>query len=361
VIVQRNGTRRGKERHLGLNLRTASLLTVALALLCAGAVYAQAAFCLDPAWRADTAAAASLLQRVDAKESAPSAKEAARPRGYSWAAVRAASELKLRGAVPSEEDRRTMLGMVKANFPDLKVEDKVRVVEGGPPREVWLGAVSFGLRQLAHLKEGAVRLSGTNLKVAGEARSAEAYAEMRKALAGQLPAGLKVSGDAVRPPVVDPFVFTADLGVNALSLSGSVPSEDSRQQVRELSRQLFKRPGLDDRLELASGAPKNWDEAVTAALQALSKLETGKVAVSGLAVSIEGVAPDQGTAVAVSYELRRDLPELFSTSESIKWKKAAASRDMAARVLPRIKDLVRTDMAWPKGELPPLSPLTEPE
>ena len=68
--------------------------------------------------------------------------------------------------------------------------------------------------------------------------------------------------------MADPFVFVAGLSANALTLSGSVPSEDARKQVRELSRQLFERPGLDDRLELASGAPKNWDEAVAAALQA---------------------------------------------------------------------------------------------
>ena len=98
------------------------------------------------------------------------------------------------------------------------------------------------------------------------------------------------------------------------------------------------------------------DEAVMAALRALSQLETGKVALSGLAVTIEGVAPDQGTAVAVSYQLRRDLPRLFSTSESIKWKQASASRDVAATVVPRIKAYVETNGEWADGKLPPLSP-----
>ncbi len=337
-------------------LCAASLVGLILALLVGGAVYAHAAFWPDPTWRAPTA---SLLQHVESQKKPAASKQKVRPDTYSWMAVREKSNLKLRGSVPSEEDRRTILGgMVKANFPDLEVEDKLRVAVGGPPRELWLGAVSFGLQQLAHLKEGAVRLSDGNLKVIGEAGSAEDYAELKKSLAGPLPAGLTVRGDSVRPPIVDPFVFTADLGVNELSLAGSVPSEDSRKQLRELSRQLFERPGLDDRLEVASGAPKNWDEAVTAALHALSKLETGKVAVSGLAVSIEGVAPDQGTAVAVSYQLRRDLPKLFSTSESIKWKEASAPHDVAARVLPLIKNDVRTKHAWPKGELPPLSPLS---
>jgi hypothetical protein len=279
-------------------------------------------------------------------------------RGYVWSATRIESGIRLRGWVPTDEDRRTVLGMVKAHFPDLQVEDRLKVADdGAPPQDQWLGAVSFGLKQLSHLKRGSARLYDVALKVDGEARSAADYAEVKKALAGPLPTGLVVAGESIKPPIADPFVFVADLGANALSLSGSVPNEAARKHVRELSRQLFRRPGLDDRLELASGAPKNWNEAVAAALRALSQLESGKIALSGLAVTIQGVAPDKGTAVAVSYQLRRDLPELFSTSESISWKEAAAPQDIAAQVLPRIKEMARTDRQLPGG-LPELLPLT---
>ena len=208
-----------------------------------------------------------------------------RPAGYVWSATRIESGIRLRGSVPTDEDRRTLLGMVKAHFPDLEVEDRLKVVKGAPPTDQWLGAVSFGLKQLSHLKRGSARLLNIAIKVDGEARSAADYIEVKKALAGPLPTGLTSAGENIRPPIADPFVFVADLGSNALSLSGSVPSESARKEVRDLSRQLFRRPGLDDRLELASGAPKNWDEAVAAALRALSQLESGKIALSGLAVT----------------------------------------------------------------------------
>jgi len=274
---------------------------------------------------------------------------------YVWSAARRESSIRLRGAVPSGKDRRTLLGMVKAHFPDLEVEDRLKVTSGGPPQDRWLGAVSFALNQLSHLKRGSVRLINFTLKVDGEALSATDYAEVKKALAGPLPTGVTVAKETIKPPVADPFTFVADLGDNALSLSGSVPSEDARKQVRELSRQLFRRPGLDDRLELASGAPKDWDEAVVAALRALSGLDSGKIALSGLAVTIEGVAPDEGTAIAISYQLRRDLPALFSTSESISWKEASASHDIAGRMLPRITE---AGGSWPSVALPDLlSPL----
>ena len=105
-----------------------------------------------------------------------------RKKAYVWSASRAGSMLRLRGFVPSQEDRRTVLGMVKAHFADLEVEDRLKVAEGGPPREQWLGAVSFGLKQLSHLKQGSARLLNEGLKVDGEARSANDYAEVKKAL-----------------------------------------------------------------------------------------------------------------------------------------------------------------------------------
>jgi OOP family OmpA-OmpF porin len=287
-------------------------------------------------------------------------KTESKPPAYVWSATRIESGLRLRGLVPSEEDRRTVLGMVKAHFPDLAVEDRLKVAAAALPKDQWLGAVSFGLKQLSHLKRGSARLLNVGLKLDGEARSAADYAEIKGALAGPLPTGLAILGETVRPPIADPFIFTADLGLNALSLSGSVPNEAARKQLRELSRQLFEKPGLDDRLELASGAPKDWNEAVVAALRALSRLESGKIALSGLAVTIDGVAPDKGTAVAVSYQLRRDLPTLFSTSESISWKEAIVPRDVV-QVLPRIKAMGSSGGQLPKGGLPPLLPLLESE
>lgn len=336
-----------------------SLLCLVALLALVGAFGVRAGFTAEPGSRA---AQAWLVLPPPATGAVKIADKSGRhAAGYVWSATRIESGIRLRGAVPTDEDRRIVLGMVKAHFPELEVEDRLKVVSGSPPQDQWLGAISFGLKQLSHLKRGSARLLNVALKVDGEARSAADYVEVKKALAGPLPTGLTIAGESIRPPVADPFIFVADLGANALSLSGSVPNEGARQQVRELSRQLFRRPGLDDRLELASGAPKHWDAAVAAALRALSQLESGTIALSGLAVTIEGVAPDKGTAVAVSYQLKRDLPELFSTSESISWKEAAAVHDIAAKVIPRIKEMARTEGQLQRGTLPELLPLLDSE
>jgi osmotically-inducible protein OsmY len=271
---------------------------------------------------------------------------------YIWSASRSGSILRLRGLVPSEEDRKTVLGMVKAHFADLEVEDRLKVADGAPPREQWLGAVSFGLKQLSHLKQGSARLLNEGLKVDGEARSAADYAEVTKALSGPVPTGLTVLNDHVRPPLADPFVFAASLGPNALVLTGSVPSEDDRKDLKELARRFFERPMLDDQLQVASGAPKDWSNAVEAALKALSRLDSGKIALSGREVTIEGLAPDKSTAAVVSYQLKHDLPPLFSSSESIKWKEADVSGNVGELIAPRIKEMIDADTGTTTGALP---------
>ena len=44
--------------------------------------------------------------------------------------------------------------------PILRSRIACKIAEGGPPREQWLGAVSFGLKQLSHLKQGSTQLLG---------------------------------------------------------------------------------------------------------------------------------------------------------------------------------------------------------
>lgn len=278
------------------------------------------AFALDAIRETVTVIAEPAIGAAEAAESK------AKRQGYVWSATLSDSDIRLRGLVPSEDVRGTVLGMVKATFPDLEVEDRMRVAAGAPAVDQWLGAVSFGLQQLSHLKRGSVRLLDVGLRIEGEAENAQDYAELQKSLGGTLPTGLSIIDNNVRPAKVEPFVFVASLSPDTLALAGSVPNERMRKRLRDLSRHLFERPTLDDRLELASGAPKDWNDAVIALLKALSRLESGKVSLTGLAVTIEGVAPDKSTAASISSQLRHDLPSMFSPSEKISWKETSLVR-----------------------------------
>jgi hypothetical protein len=66
-----------------------------------------------------------------------------RPAGYVWSATRIGSGIRLRGSVPTDEDRRT-LRYGQAHFPDLEVEDRLKVVKGAPPTDQWLERSASG-------------------------------------------------------------------------------------------------------------------------------------------------------------------------------------------------------------------------
>jgi len=172
-----------------------SLLCLVAFLALVGVFGVRAGFTTEPGLRAAQAWLVSPLPVTGAVKVAD--KSGPHAAGYVWSATRIESGIRLRGSVPTDEDRRTVLGMVKAHFPDLEVEDRLKINTGAPPQDQWLGAVSFGLKQLSHLKRGSARLLNVALKVDGEARSAADYMEVKKALAGPLPTGLTIAGESI--------------------------------------------------------------------------------------------------------------------------------------------------------------------
>ncbi|ODA68609.1 hypothetical protein A7A08_00439 [Methyloligella halotolerans] len=293
----------------------------------------------DPA-EPDAMERAALPKRAtpdDASDKEAADDAAAKVEPYRWMARRSDNKIKLRGAVPSEKDQRTVVGMAKAHFADLDIDDGMRVTEGAPAKEQWLGAVSFALKQLTHIENGTVRLSDVALTVDGRARSTNDFSEFQEAMHGPLPTGLSVQKIAVSPPVADPFVFSASLEGNVLRLAGNVPSEEIHTHLKDIVGSQFRGRAVDDQLEVASGAPEHWEAAIQAALSALSRLQEGEVNLSKGAVKIDGMAPDKSTATELSYQLKRDLPQRYRSSENIRWKEAARANDVAGNILPRLK------------------------
>lgn len=296
-----------------------------------------------PAAAAPATAVTANVPPVDKGPAAVAAAKEADKKPYQWIAARNDGAIKLRGSVPSEEYRRTILGIVKAHFPDLSIDDNQKVAPGAPPKEQWLGAVSFALKELSHLAHGRVELDDVDLTINGTAKSSQDYQRLRKNLFGPLPTGLTVEATAIKPPLANPFVFEADLKANVLTLSGDIPSEKVHKRFQALVKEIFGEAIMNDKLVLASGEPKKWSAAAIAALSALSMLDEGKVVLSGGTVTISGTAPDKSTANEISYQLRHELPSVFSSSENIRWREAEVQTDVAKKIIPRIKRIVDSD------------------
>lgn len=261
-------------------------------------------------------AAEPLPQVMRVAEAEPAAQ--AEHKSYVWAAARSEQRIKVIGSVPSEEDRKTILGMIKANMPELEISDRMEVADGAPPRQLWLGAVSFALVQLGHLKTGSAKLDGTHFYVDGEARSAASYAALRKAVTSQLPSGIVLKQALLSPPLAKPFVWSATYEAGALTLSGNVPSDADREAIIKRVTELFHSVHIVDRMEIAAGAPDNWAGVATLSLTVLARLESGKISLSDTTLSVEGIANDKATAAAVASALKDGLPKGYEAKDSIR-------------------------------------------
>ena len=121
---------------------------------------------------------------------------------YEWTATRRDTRIRLNGLVPNQATRRDIMGIVTASFPNLEIEDRLRLARGAPPTDTWMGGVGFGIKQLAQLKSGQVDLEATTLSVSGEALDLRAYRNVKTALTSALPPGVSLKHDRVTAPVV---------------------------------------------------------------------------------------------------------------------------------------------------------------
>ena len=241
----------------------------------------------------------------------------ASPDTYTWLAARDDGRIKLRGHIPTKADRQAVLGFIKAAMPELEVDDKTMLAGGSPPRQEWLGAVSFALVQLGQLKSGSVHLAGTNLMVRGEAKSTQAYRSFKSLPASQLPSGMKLSIEKVEPPVVQPYSTRVKYSGSTLSLSGHVLSEEAREEILERVRSLFPEAKIEDVAQIASGAPKEWRWALSAALVQLSRLDSGRIEIEGSKLELQGLAADEQTTKEIAEALRLSFPSAFKVSEKL--------------------------------------------
>lgn len=227
---------------------------------------------------------------------------------YSWRVTYKSNRLRLKGYVPSGNDRRTILGFLKANLPDAEIDDRMKLSSGGPARELWLGAVSFALTQLGRMKAGSVKLDGTQLAIAGEAKTSADYETLRKALASEIPVGIQLSEVVVTPPRVKPFTWAGQFDGNTLILSGYVQTDEVRRNVVAAAKHSFSDKEVSDRMELAIGAPGAWSDAIAVLLRQLARSQSGRVEVSEVDVTFAAVVGEKGTAEAIQTALRDQLP-----------------------------------------------------
>ena len=241
-----------------------------------------------------------------------------RVEAYNWTADLDGKSVKLSGFVPSEDTRRAIIGVVKANFPKASVDDQMTLARGAPKRDVWIGGIGFGLKQLAGLKRGSVKLDGTELSIAGEAADGASYKAIRAAVPGQLPKSWTLGAAKVTPPSVNPFTWSAKYAGSQLVMSGFVPDEKTKDDLFAHAKSTFPKIALVDRLEVAGGAPDSWLVTAKAGLDQLYQLKDGSAEMRGKEILLSGNAEDEDTAQAVRLAIKAAAASGYKVSDNIK-------------------------------------------
>ncbi len=236
---------------------------------------------------------------------------------YTWRASRKEDRIRIKGHVPTKADQQTILGIIKATMPDLQIEDRTKFASGVPPKQNWLGAISFALNQLSHLENGSVLLSDMSLNVAGQAIDQTSYSAISNALTSPLPAGLTLAHQEIAPPRTEFYSLAIQYTGSTVMLSGHVPSELFRKTLTDKVGEEFTGVKIDDAMVLTSGPPKGWGDAALAAIALLSRLEQGNVKMREKDLTIEGTAADAATAAELSKLIRETLPEHYKPVEKI--------------------------------------------
>lgn len=235
---------------------------------------------------------------------------------YVLEVVRSGDGVELIGFMPSEEARIEVLAEAIRLFGVEQTEDRLQIADGAP-RMDWIGAAKFALSQVAALSGGSARISDHSFSITGAAATSESYESLRAALAGTLPASLVLNNVLLSAPVESPYRFTAAVGPEAVTLTGVVPSPETRSRFTTEVGLRFSQLGIVNETLLASGAPVGFEAAVIAGLQAISRLEAGRFELIDLAVSVTGVAPYRGAIDRIEEQLRAALPAEFSFSSSL--------------------------------------------
>ena len=259
---------------------------------------------------------------------------------YEWTAIRKDNRIRVDGLVASDKIRRDVMGMVRANFPSLEIDDRMKLARGAPPVDVWLGGVGFGLKQLALLRDGRVDLEQTSISVAGDAIDARSYRAVKASLSGKLPQGIRLKSEAVRPPVASPYVWSARRQGKEVLLVGHVPNDTVRDELMRAARRVAPEAKLVDQMEPASGAPDGFVGVAGALMEQLGKLEEGTGQIRDKAATLTGVADTAARADDIKSATGRGALASFRTTGDIRHRepliKTISPYETAAQVEPGV-------------------------
>jgi outer membrane protein OmpA-like peptidoglycan-associated protein len=205
---------------------------------------------------------------------------------YTLTLVVDAQSATVAGSFPDGVTRASLMDDLRDLIGDKALVDETTLARGAPPDFVDLA--SFAVAGLSVLESGTISLDGSTLSVTGEATTLEGYNGELARLA-EPPSALTIGEIALNPPIVSPYVWSAETTADGVTLSGFVPDDATRDRITNAAASLG---AVADRMEVGFGAPDGFADAAIALLAQMEGLENASASITDRDLTLAGEAAD---------------------------------------------------------------------
>lgn len=242
---------------------------------------------------------------------------------YTLSARKQAGSVVLEGYVGSAGEKEDLAAYAQALNPTFRIIDRLKVANGAPSGVDWPEAAKFAVAGASRLSSGAASLNNDGYSISGIASSNANYDAIK---AGGLPANVALVSDTVTRPVADPYVWSFVTGEDAApSMSGFLPDEATVETAsRLISETVGTSQALVNNVELAGGAPRDLDAALSVAINTASRLANGRAEIEGTRLFVAGEALSEEAAGQVRTQVENGLPPGYSGTHDITVRQVAS-------------------------------------
>ncbi len=142
-------------------------------------------------------------------------------------------------------------------------------------------------------------VEGRDVRIVADQDFADAVRAKMEGDMGRVRGVRSVRTEVVRAVAMSPFELRIKRDVNGIRLAGGVPSAEVRAALVEQAAGIVPADSVDDRLQLAAGAPLGFAQAAASALAAIGRASTGEATFSDHTFRFRGAAPDGASYDAI--------------------------------------------------------------
>jgi hypothetical protein len=236
-----------------------------------------------------------------------------RPITYSVRIYKDLDRIKIKGNMSSDEDYKTLVGLVKATFPSGTISKNIKITTTPGSHDVKIGGLSFALKLLASLECGKANVDDNGVWLEGAASTAVVLNEVKKTIADDRPTGVPIKFIRVSPPLKS---WTASIKDGSLKISGVMPDETGKRAITVAAGKMFPEYDISDHTGVNTRLPDRWMKAALHALSLLQLLDNGSVEITDQSIRLKGDAPSE-TAVKMIDARATEIPSGFSLNSEV--------------------------------------------